>query len=327
MKKKMLKLSIIILLLLFIFGGIISVQKVEGGFLVKYPIVIPYTYTIYEDHVELNKYCGKSETVKIPDKILGKPVTSIGEDCFFINEKISKVVLHENIEQIGQYAFVKCTNLIEVTGGENVKEIGRGAFWRCRNLEVADLGNKIEKVENTAFAECSKLDSIGEQKNLVYIGVNAFRSTEITDICLNDNVEIRRWAFHETPWLESQPDEFVLAGNGQLIYYNGSEAKIVVPDNVRTIVGGAFDGLKDVEVYIPESVVTIEAYSFDDCENIKVYIPASATEIATDEGNMGIEMWNTTSFTIVTTQDSCAHKYALERGVLCEIVDEIEYPQ
>ena len=177
------------------------------------------------------------------------------------------------------------------------------------------------QVLNLAFSECSKLISFEKQDNLLFVGVKAFNETAIEDIYLSENVEIKRWAFQGTPWLENHSDEYVIVGKGHLIYYNGSESEISIPDGVKVVTGGTFYELKDAKVYVPESVIAIERNAFDACENIKVYIPASVTEIGTDEGALSI-VTRSADFAIVTTQDSCAHKYALENDIACEIVEK-----
>ena len=46
---------------------------------------------------------------------------------------------------------------------------------------------------------------------------------------------IGRAAFSQTPWLDSQSDEFVIAGDGVLIKYNGDAADVEVPSRVKYI--------------------------------------------------------------------------------------------
>ena len=62
-------------------------------------------------------------------------VTSINENTFLDNRKLTRVVIGNNITTIGKYAFECCYNLEKVVVGNSVKEIGSSAFYSCTKLK------------------------------------------------------------------------------------------------------------------------------------------------------------------------------------------------
>ena len=85
-------------------------------------------------------------TVTIPttvtiDKVTYK-VTSIADNAFKNNKKITKVVIGNNIVSIGKNAFAKCTKLVSVIIGKNVIKIGKDAFAGCKKLKKIVIKTK-----------------------------------------------------------------------------------------------------------------------------------------------------------------------------------------
>jgi len=83
-----------------------------------------------------NPACGKN--VVIPDKIDGKPVTSIGDSAFY-NNQLTSVVIPGSVTSIGDNAFY-VNELTSVVIPGSVKTIGAGAFTDnpLNSLEIQD---------------------------------------------------------------------------------------------------------------------------------------------------------------------------------------------
>ena len=62
-------------------------------------------------------------------------VTSIADNTFKNNKKITRVVIGSNIVTIGKNAFAKCTNITSIVVGKNVTKIEKNAFYGCGKLE------------------------------------------------------------------------------------------------------------------------------------------------------------------------------------------------
>ena len=86
MKKKYLCGGVILVLIVICIiyaTTIISKDTETGNLIIKHNLFSDYTYDIYDDHIKLLFYKETdAKTVTIPDAILRKPVTEIGEYCF-----------------------------------------------------------------------------------------------------------------------------------------------------------------------------------------------------------------------------------------------------
>lgn len=111
-----------------------------------------FKYELHRGHAVITGYFGKSESVDIPSKIWGKPVTTISPAAFLTHPnstsavRLSSVTIPESVTDIGSYAF-GYTNLATVKIPAGVRSIGQGAFAACSRLtdiEVAD-GNRVYK--------------------------------------------------------------------------------------------------------------------------------------------------------------------------------------
>lgn len=155
-----------------------------------------------------------------------------------------------------------------------------------------------EEVEST-FEDFLILETKSKVKIKRYLGnakevkipetINEKPVTEICDEAFDDKVivvsieiprsvnKIGRYAFSDTRWFKGLTDEFVIAGDGVLIKYNGEADKIVVPDIVKSIgYNEVFLDCDMSEIVIPDSVVYLNEGAFSHCNNLKsVVIPDS----------------------------------------------------
>lgn len=323
-KKKVIISTIVVLAVIGVLVGIFSrlrITKEEGVLRVGNSILFPYAYAIHEDHVVLEEYHGDEEVVKIPETIWGKPVTEIGRCCFERNSNIRIVELTKYIEVIGNQAFFDCENLTEVIGGENVITIDSLAFEVCRKLENVEIGDKLERIGVAAFSRCIALEKIAPQDNLLIIENYAFDESGVEEFLFSKQADVGAAVFQETNWIHNQPEEFVIYGDGNLIGYNGTEERVVIPDGVKKLNGDCFAGTTAKEIYLPDTVTIIQEYVFTNCDDIRLYIPDSVTLMGDEEGRFPMIMSDDVDLTIITTQDSCAHKYAIEHDIPVEIVE------
>ena len=256
-----------------------------------------YTYAVYKDHIELLKYFGEEAHVNVPQELLGKPVTVIGEYCFFGNDDIITIYLSSNITEIKENAFNQCSELELVTGEAVLKEIPELAFHSCSKLRTVHVGNEMERIENLAFDYCKLLESIGEQPKLKHIGWGAFMNAgTVSDLNIPSNAEIENLAFVGSGWLAGKTDEFVIEGNGNLLAYNGSAQTVKVPLGVKKVDGRSFqykgNGLNIQEIYLPDTVVEVVYEAFEGLSNITVYIPESHTLKGMPGSiNLNVRLW------------------------------------
>ena len=74
--------------------------------------------------------------VKIPSKVRGLPVRSIGADAFRYCFSLTSVTIGNGVKSIGGYAFSGCYKLTSVTIPDSVTSIGDRAFWDCGSLTI-----------------------------------------------------------------------------------------------------------------------------------------------------------------------------------------------
>lgn len=85
----------------------------------------------------------------------GCDATSVGEEAFAGNTKITEVVFSDTITSIKKGAFRGCTALTSVVLPLNIAEIGEGAFENCTNLSTVILPSKEIQIGANAFAGCN----------------------------------------------------------------------------------------------------------------------------------------------------------------------------
>lgn len=73
------------------------------------------------DGIEITKYNGTDTEIIIPNQIDGMEVTSIGDNAFDGNEKITSVTIPNTVLDVGIEAFANCKNLSNVIFEENSK--------------------------------------------------------------------------------------------------------------------------------------------------------------------------------------------------------------
>lgn len=313
--------SIVPILLLMIVIVVCEIRVVADGIYVGNPIFNEYAYTIYSDYAVLEEFKGEEqEEIVIPTTIWGRPVTTIGWKCFERRKEIVRVVIHEKIEVIDGFAFRGCGNLVEVVNGSNVKRINTQAFKACRNLKSVELGNHLEVIELGAFAMCESLEKMMTQENLLLIEDYAFSESGVKEFVFNTNVHVSSGAFKNAPWLSNQKEEFVVYGDGDLIWHNGSAKEVIIPEGIKVLILGCFDGTTATDIYLPKTVTKIEEYVFCECENVKVYIPESVVEMGNEKEDYSI-VNSDAEITIITTQDSYAYQYAIDHDIPYEIVE------
>lgn len=132
-------------------------------------------------------------------------------------------------------------------------------FLRFReNLTSVIIPEGVTHVGKSAFCGCSALESVELPGSLIHIG---------------------EYAFHSSPWmLNMAPFPIV---NGVLIRYLGSEESVVIPEGVKRIGCGAFEGKRDLRrITIPEGVTHIDGQAFLNCTSLEdLRLPDGLTRI------------------------------------------------
>ena len=85
----------------------------------------------------------KLATISVPSTVkiggVTYKVTSIANNAFANNKKITKVTIGSNVTTIGKKAFYECTSLTKITIPSKVKKIGKQAFYGCKKLKTITI--------------------------------------------------------------------------------------------------------------------------------------------------------------------------------------------
>ncbi len=164
-----------------------------------------YVYDVFKKHIELLEYKGEEKDVIIPTELDGKPVTVIGDSCFYRNGSVETVIVPEGIEVIETAAFYCCSSLRRVSLPESCTSFGEKLFSWCEALESVKLPSGMTSVPDYAFNNCTSLAEIVWNTTVTHIGVRAFSFCEaLNTVVLPESVTtIDSYAFYECGTLQS----------------------------------------------------------------------------------------------------------------------------
>ena len=153
-------------------------------------------------------------------------------------------------DKIASQAYYQNADLTSYEFSEGITEIGDFAFARS-GLESIVIPEGVTKIGYGAFYHCDNLQSVQIPSTV----------TEIDD-----------YAFAKTPFLENNQSAtypFVVAGDGILIGYLGSDSIINIPGGVKQISDGVFrDHMGITAVNVPDTVEAIGEDAFKGCHNL-----------------------------------------------------------
>ncbi len=164
--------------------------------------------------------------------VIPEGVTSIKEEAFDGNEKISSISFPESLETIGNSAFSGCTGITKITLNEELEDIGYNAF----------RGTKLTKIKIPY--------------NVNFIGASAF-NCEIEVDPMNtkfDDLDGILYDYNET---------------GLIIYPSSKrDEHYDVPDDIIKISYFAFEDSCLHSISLPKSIKTLETHIFNGCANL-----------------------------------------------------------
>lgn len=162
-----------------------------------------------------------------------------------------------------------------VTVPDGIYKLGNRAFYKANNIDEVILPNTCNEIGDFAFAR-SSAKSVKLPENLEKIGYAAFyNAKDLTDLIIPSTVkDIELGALEGSGYYENWKNiedgkDFLVVGDGILAGYKGLLKDIVIPDGVKKIGPGVFEGLSRIEsVTLPESVTEIGEDAFNGCTNL-----------------------------------------------------------
>jgi hypothetical protein len=150
-----------------------SVIEIGQGAFNENPVTSDFEFEVWDREIQLTKYKGSSQDVKIPETIIGLPVTSIAGfyrawDAVFYDKQLTSVTIPNSIKNIGRFAF--CNNqLTSVTIPNGVVNIGMSAFQENPLVTVV-ISDSVTTIE-----------------------FGAFQSNQLASVTIGANVELGGW--------------------------------------------------------------------------------------------------------------------------------------
>ena len=194
-----------------------------------------FTYTADGDEVCITAYTGKSEYVRVPAEIDGKPVTSMGDQAFY-ETAVRHVSLPASIRTMGRNTFGGCTRLVFTVLPESLEVLPAGTYESCFRLNDPSLNDGLKKIEANAF----------------------WGTNYLTELWLPDSLEeIEDGAFVMCDYLGS-----VYAGDSSAFFRNDENYDVLLSADGTKLIHCSF--LHEGKSYtVPDGVKQIYAYAFN----------------------------------------------------------------
>ena len=251
---------------IFLLTSVISFIMLFGS-LISFAIKTPdklYTFKKVEDGIEITGYRSNENRIRIPEKISGYDVVSIGDQAFS-EWQFEAVILNSKLKRIGRFAFRNNRALKEIKIPDGVS-IGAGAFASNLGLETLKLPSDLEVIPFALCDNCPSLETIEIPKTVTEIHDFAFRGTKLTEVALPNNLLYFGNEVFGLTTIESLtfPESLVTLGRlsnmTELLTFN-------LPLNISTLPYNFLHGNRRIkQLIIPDQIKYIDSYAFSNTQ-------------------------------------------------------------
>ena len=304
-------------------------------------------YPVREIGENAFSFCNSLTSVILPDSL-----SSIGDDAFSRCSFLTSITLPDSLTSIGGNPFSGCSSLVKIdvspdnpvfaqTDGvlyekatktlicypagkagdsfavpDGILVIGDDAFFSCEALISVTLPDSLTSIGGNPFSSCSSLAKIDvSPDNPVFAqtdGVLYEKATK-TLICYPAGKAGDSFAV---------PDGILVIGDDAFSFCN-SLTSITLPDGLASIGDFAFSGCYSLtSVTLPDGLTSIGDLAFFYCSSLtSATLPDSLTSIG-DFAFMGCPG----GLTLIVSQDSYAHQYAIDNGLSYTHPDVNDWP-
>ncbi len=250
---------------------------------------------------QTQQYNTVTTEIRLPEHL-----KEIGQYAFWGLTALKSIKLPDEVTLIDEYAFCGCSKLKTVTLNNGLTTIEKNAFNNTALTKI-NIPDSVTTIGNYAFYSCASMTKVTMTDSVTYIGSNAFASCKkLSDVTISENLQYMGVKIlKDTAWYDNQDDGYVVLCGNILYGYKGDVPEIIddIPECVKVIGGGAFDGcatLKSVtlhdgitlmpyafrnctgliDVTLPSDIKVIPDHAFNGCTELKtIVIPKSVTEI------------------------------------------------
>lgn len=204
-------------------------------------------FIISKGVVVITGYRGDGD-VYIPSEILGFRVARVEKEVFKDNDDVTSITISKDFRtdlsykglDFEYYMFVEnCNNLksIKFEEGSTVTDID---VTNCHELTEVSFPDGMERLAGRIVG-CEKLGEVKIPKTVWYIEPLFFGNTKFERAHAKDN--------------------YYVAGDDALVFYNGSENKeVVIPKGIKSV-GDVFTNSEDeYNLYFSESIQSVDTY-------------------------------------------------------------------
>ena len=210
----------------------------------------------------------------------------------------------ESIGMIPDHAFADMTKVetLDIYASEQIRSIGKGAFEGCTSLKTIS-GNfyGLHEIQEDTFKGCSSLTTIGYYSWMESIGKSAYEGcTSLTSVGFNEHMEtIGESAFEGCTNLKRVTLGYSTKSVGERAFADCGVETLTIRNELTKIGDEAFLNTNLSSVDIPRSVAKVGKRAFG--------YKGTSDEPVKNE-----------SFTIITPENTPAHRYTTKNGFIWE---------
>ena len=127
----------------------------------------------------------KLSAIVLPDSL-----TSIGDWAFMNCFNLTSIIIPSGVSSFSGHTFQKCTSLTSIVIPEGITTLGREPFLGCTSLTSVILPDTFEILEARFVKNCTSLTYIRIPASVTTIEYEAFQGTSITSISLPDGLTL-----------------------------------------------------------------------------------------------------------------------------------------
>ena len=250
--------------------------------------------TTYGDHT---RFCNYITTV-----VVEEGVTTLGNNAFYFEAKLTSVSLPSTLSSIGERSFQGCGSLENITIPNAVSEIKASAFDECIALENVGLPSGLTSLGNFAFSQNESLEAITLPEGLTTMGTRVFANcTSLETITLPSTLGTMGEAcFSECTALKEikvadgnaafEDEDGILFDKDkeEIIAYPAAKRgdSYVIPGTVKRIGDMAFSDNANLQtITFPAALETIGYSVFTGVKNLKAFVVDQDNQnFASDDG-------------------------------------------
>ena len=276
------------------------------------------------------------EEIKVPEKVNGHIVTTIGTGAF-MDWSVKSVILPDTVQIIRNCAFEDCDKLQYLRIPDGVTSIEPSVFLNCISLTDVTIPDSVTVIGDQAFSSCRSLTKVGIPEGTVEIGNYAFVGCEsLTSVTLPEGLNtLGEYAFFRCAGLETIEAPGGLSFLGQGAFKDCTGLKTArLQEGITLLNPDVFAGCAALEtVDLPQSLSSISDRAFQACGSLKKlvlpeglrYVGRAAfmdctglEEVVIPESVIDMEenvFKGCTGLTCTVANGSCAMRYCEENGI------------